>query len=79
MDISCVIKNECVRLLVKCFGGDCTFRLCASLTSKEHSFQIKCLTDDHNYAINFHQEKINVMLLKEEVKTKFGIYVSIGK
>nr|KAJ0187798.1 hypothetical protein LSAT_V11C900458930 [Lactuca sativa] len=41
------------RLLVKCCDGECTFRLWASWMSDEHSFQVKSLINDHNYARNF--------------------------
>nr|KAJ0218513.1 hypothetical protein LSAT_V11C300104060 [Lactuca sativa] len=43
-------KNDSKRLLVKCCDGECTFRLWASWMSEEHSFQIKSLINEHNYA-----------------------------
>lgn len=46
-------KNDSKRLLVKCCGGDYTFRLQASWMSEEQSFQIKSLIIDNNCARNF--------------------------
>ena len=49
----CFVKNDTRRLLVKCCGGICTFRLWGSWMSKDKSFQIKSLISEHNCAKNF--------------------------
>ncbi|XP_052624932.1 uncharacterized protein LOC128132415 [Lactuca sativa] len=95
----CFVKNDTRRLLLKCCGGKCTFRLWGSWMSEDKSFQIKSLISEHNCAKNFkfgsivtykwigthfkHQfynnQKMSVRMLREEVKTDFGINVSMSQ
>nr|KAJ0209190.1 hypothetical protein LSAT_V11C400211760 [Lactuca sativa] len=86
-------KIDSKRLLAKCCGGECTFRLWASWMRDEYSFQIKSLINEHNCARNFNyrwigshftrevleNEKLNIRMLKKAVKNKFGIECNIPK
>nr|KAJ0203699.1 hypothetical protein LSAT_V11C500266550 [Lactuca sativa] len=76
-------KNDTKRLLVRCSKGTYTFRLWASWTSDEESFQIKSLKVYHNCARNFDfgslSQKISVRNLRVNVMIKSGIQVNMGQ